>query len=80
MTMVEKVKESKYIKCPFFRAYTENIIYCEGVMPNTTTHIAFESKGKKNCYITQYCACQFTKCRVYRMCDMMYDDMGIKHL
>ncbi len=54
-------------RCPF---YCENQndkrrIKCEGIVPHTTTQIAF--RGDKQWYMKDYCFRNFEKCRIYRM-------------
>lgn len=66
----------KYCKCPFYKSDEPQKIYCEGVIPGTSIHLAFESRSEMTLYRREYCERAFAECRVYQMCDDKYDEMG----
>lgn len=61
-------------KCPFYLHEERQVIYCEGVEDNTTTHIAFASCTDCRTYKTDFCKGKWEQCRVAGMLLRKYEE------
>lgn len=59
-----KSKVSVYTKCPYYRREEPQKIFCEGVEPGTSIHLAFGSAGQKKDYEKLYCKACWPKCLI----------------
>lgn len=57
--------------CPFYKAEDKNIIYCEGVVPNSTIQNAFQGSAEK--YKNKYCCKDWQSCLIAQMLGTKYE-------
>ena len=61
-------------QCPFFKTCSEYDIACEGVVPDSTLKLRFESKGSRSMYKVTYCDSKYQECRICRMLEKKYEE------
>ena len=71
-------KDSKFVKCPFFKGHDTQKGLCEGVENGCTVYLAFVSRSNKDAYMHKRCNSDFQKCQIYRINDLKYDICGRK--
>lgn len=64
-----------YVRCPFYKRAERQHIICEGVEDGATTHVAFSSPLRLNEYMSGYCDCDYSHCRVTRMLEEKWDSI-----
>lgn len=69
-------KESKLVKCPFFKGQDMQKIWCEGVQPDSSIILSFGTREGKRAYRLRYCDKAHRLCRIYRLNDSKYDEEG----
>jgi hypothetical protein len=69
-------KNSKLVKCPFFKGQDIAKLYCEGLMPNSSIILSFSGKSEKETYRIHYCQQHYRYCKVYYLNDTKYDEEG----
>jgi hypothetical protein len=74
--MSELSKDSKLVKCPFFKGQDTLKLFCEGIQPNSSIILSFISRGEKDAYRIRYCQQCYRYCKVYYLNDTKYDDNG----
>lgn len=74
--MFEKKVDPKWIKCPFYKEQDDYRIRCEGLVPNSSIILAFETKASKVEWRAKYCYCDYERCKVYFLDNNKYDDCG----
>ena len=62
-----------YVQCPFYKYEGQQLIYCEGVEPETALHLAFNTKDKMRAYRKKYCEGCFNRCMIAQMLNRKYD-------
>lgn len=68
-------REDKAVLCPFYTEEASQIIFCEGIEPDTTVHVAFSSKALKSNFKHRFCESQrYEKCRIARMLALKYEE------
>ena len=68
-------RADKAVLCPFYNEESAQIIFCEGIEPDTTTHIAFSSKAHIKNYKHRYCENQrYKRCWIARMLTLKYEE------
>lgn len=67
-------KESKLAKCPFYKEEDRQKIICEGVVDNSSIHVAFSSPTQKGEYCRQFCYRHYDDCLVADMLYCKYDE------
>ena len=58
---------SKTIICPFYKKEEKQVIYCCGILPNTSTHIAFGNALESSRYKCDKCRKNYESCLIYQM-------------
>ena len=58
---------TKSVLCPFYQSDERQIIYCEGVEPDTRIHLAFSSSPQLVCYRKRFCEREYRRCRIADM-------------
>lgn len=68
--------QSKNARCPFYRMEerAEKRIYCEGVVPTSTTQLVFRGEEKMLEYRRRYCEGCYQDCMIAKMLFRKYDD------
>ena len=65
------MRKNRYIsvraKCPYYKSEDTNIIYCKGVQPDTSLHLAFAYPGEKTDYREECCTEDYESCSIYTM-------------
>ena len=64
---------SKYALCPFYHFYERHKICCEGVIENSSIHLAFASPEARREYEKKFCDVEYRKCPVAKM---LYEKYG----
>jgi hypothetical protein len=59
--------------CPYYKYESQQMIHCEGVMPNTALHLAFDAKDKMRAYRNAYCEKCYNECLIAGMLNRKYD-------
>lgn len=68
------VYEGSRVKCPYYRFENRCVIFCEGVQPQQSIHMAFGDGGEKRAYEKQFCHRIWSDCMIAaghnaRLCD-----------
>ena len=53
--------------CPYYRHEGSQVIYCDGVVYGSVTHLAFASKTDALAYKEKYCRADYPLCNIYKM-------------
>lgn len=69
-----KRKVTTSVLCPFYQSDEKQIIYCEGVEPDTRIHLAFASSLQLKCYRERFCEGSYTRCRIAGMLNKKWDE------
>ena len=65
-------RESKHAKCPFYKGYSDSVIYCEGPLEQTLLHIAFGSADERRAYMIVYCNDKYQQCILHEPLQRKY--------
>lgn len=57
----------KRTMCPYYKHENPSVIYCDGVVDDSVTHLAFASRSVAMGYKTAFCRDRYEKCHIYRM-------------
>lgn len=68
-----KYNLSAYIECPFFHYYDGCKMCCEGVVKNSSIHLAFASPTERRKYMKSICYFNHYDCLVAQMLYFKYD-------
>lgn len=60
-------------KCPFYQGDTPSVIYCEGLLPCSTVHLAFGDRGDMRQYREIRCCRDWRHCPVAEMLAKKYE-------
>lgn len=71
--LMSKHSYSKNVLCPFYKYEGQQLIYCEGVVPGSALHLAFDTKGRHKAYRETYCENCYKKCMITQMLNRKYD-------
>ena len=64
-----------YIKCPFYRDYTPDVIRCEGIMDGTALSLSFGNRTDHDRHMDVFCQEKYQNCELYRMVmDARYEE------
>ena len=55
-------RQDIYALCPFYRRAEKQKVICEGLVENSTVHMAFATSTEMDAYKREYCD------KAYRMC------------
>lgn len=61
-------------KCPFFFAHTKSSVICEGVIPDSSARLNFDSAKAKNIQYEVFCCGKFENCEMYRAIQENYKE------
>ena len=53
--------------CPFYHHEDPQVIYCDGVTPDSLIHLAFANKTCAKNYKVQYCRGCYHKCHISKL-------------
>ena len=71
------MKRGQYVAktalCPFYKKEDQQKIYCCGIRPNASTHIAFGNGTDCLKYKQEYCRQHYSRCHVYKMLEEVSD-------
>lgn len=66
--------QSATIICPCYKKEEKQVIYCSGILPNTSTHVAFANAADSRKHKDNKCRKDYEACPVYRMVTEGVDD------
>lgn len=69
-----KHRMSNNVICPYYRCEERQVIYCEGVEPNTAIHLAFAIPPQLKDYKKAYCEKAYNYCLIADMLNRKWDD------
>ena len=61
------------VRCPYYKYEGPQMIYCEGVVKDSSLHLAFSSKTQMRDYRKQMCEGCYNKCLIAQMLNRKYD-------
>ena len=64
----------KDARCPFFCAHTKNSVICEGVIPDSSARLNFDSAKAKNIQYEVFCCGKYENCEMYRAIQENYEE------
>lgn len=64
---------AKSTVCPFYKREDQQMIICDGISPNSSTHVAFGNASECLKYKQKYCRDECTECEIYRMLEVVYE-------
>lgn len=55
--------------CPFYRHEDSQVIYCDGIVPDSVIHLAFASRTDARDYKVKYCRCNkgYSECPIAKL-------------
>ena len=65
---------SNKAECPYYKRENRNVICCSGLLPNSSTHVAFGNAADCLKYKIKLCRDEYSRCRVYEMLEEAEDD------
>ena len=60
--------------CPFFCAHTKLSVICEGVVPDSSVKMNFDSAKLKDIQYNVFCCGRYDYCEMYRAIQANYED------
>ena len=63
----------KDARCPFYRHEDSQVIYCDGIVPDSVIHLAFANKADAKEYKVKYCRKCFEECLLYELLEGVCD-------
>lgn len=64
-----------YIRCPFYRNYTNDTVRCEGIMDGTAVALSFAEREDRCRHMDVFCQNKYKNCEIYRMVmDARYEE------
>ena len=61
------------VKCPYYKYEGPQMLYCEGVVPDTALHLAFQTKTALRTYRKEFCEDCYNKCMIAQMLNRKWD-------
>ena len=58
---------SKTAVCPFYKKEDSHLIYCSGLLPNTSIHLAFGNSVEGKKFKIDKCRKNYLSCPIYKM-------------
>ena len=58
------------ITCPFYNKEERQVIYCKGMLPNTSIHLAFGNAMECFDYKAKICTINHEGCPIYQMLEV----------
>lgn len=69
---------SKSVICPFYTEEDRQTIFCEGLEPGTSVHLAFSTPPLLKTYKKRFCECtRYKKCLIAQMLFKKYEEDSI---
>jgi hypothetical protein len=62
-----KHRISKYAVCPYYLHEDSQVIYCEGIVPDSVIHLAFANKTDAKAYKCKYCRKCYGECLISQL-------------
>lgn len=59
--------------CPYYRHEDTQVIYCDGIIPDSLIHLAFANKTAAKEYKVKYCRDCYKKCHISQLLDEVCD-------
>lgn len=69
-----KHNTSAYVECPFFHYYDSHKLCCEGVIKNSSIHLAFASPTSRREYMKSRCYENYKKCPIAKLLYEKYEE------
>lgn len=60
--------------CPFYRHEDPQVIYCDGITPDSVIHLAFANKSDAKCYKVKFCRKCYLDCPIYQLLEEVSED------
>lgn len=60
--------------CPFYRHEDTQVIYCDGIVPNSVIHLAFANKTDAKEYKVKYCRKCYNQCPISNLLEEVIED------
>lgn len=60
--------------CPFYRHESPQVIYCDGIVPDSVIHLAFANKTDAKEYKAKHCRDAYEKCPISQLLDEVSED------
>ena len=65
---------NKNALCPFYRHEDSQVIYCDGIVPDSVIHLAFANKTNAKEYKARYCRDCYRKCPISKLLEEVCED------
>ena len=62
------------VECPFYKKEDRQVIYCSGIIDNSSVHLAFGYPTDCKEYKKKICSGNYKECRVFRMLEELNDE------
>ena len=59
--------------CPFYRHEDKQVIYCDGIVPDSVIHLAFANNTDAKAYKVKYCRNCYRKCPISQLLEEVAD-------
>lgn len=62
------------VECPFYKKEDRQVIYCHGVVENSSIHLAFALPAECKAYKQKFCSGNYKECEVYKMLEELNNE------
>lgn len=63
----------KSVECPFYKKESRQMVYCSGLVNESSIHLAFADPTACKMYKDAVCGQDYKRCRVYKMLEEAAD-------
>ena len=60
--------------CPYYRHEDSQVIYCDGIVPDSVIHLAFANKSDAKEYKVKYCRECYNQCPISQLLEGVLED------
>lgn len=60
--------------CPFYHHEDKQVIYCDGIVPDSVIHLAFANNTDAKAYKVKYCRNCYNECLISQLLEEVCED------
>ena len=64
----------KSVECPYYKKEDRQVIYCSGLVDNSSVHLAFALPSDCKTYKDSICGKNYKVCKVYKMLEELNNE------
>lgn len=62
------------VECPYYKKEDRQVIYCSGVVADSSIHLAFAMPSECKVYKQKICSGNYKECKVYQMLEELNNE------